>query len=192
MSTAIEKYVNTQREAIAARDKALKNQQWAGKLTNQEKIIVHSMTTAYGLDPALQEIVVLGGRGYVTVAGLDRIANNTGQYSGCRYNTVPNDDGSVTCTCTVSKIISVDPLIQGEFQGSAEAGGPGEKNPVGRQFPRRMAETRARGRALRTAFSVSLVCAEELPDFDANKHTITAEMVGEPDTVDAETGEVKQ
>lgn len=169
MSKALEKLKDqavVTRMGEAERDKALANLQWTGQLSKQEKAVLWHLTSAYGLDPAQREVVVLGGNAYITIGGLLRIAERSGAFGGNRYEELPpREDGEYRYRCVVTR------RVDGEWR---EFEGLGRANPrnVGMKTTREMwldelAQKRALARALRTAFSIGIPADEEREDFGA-------------------------
>jgi hypothetical protein len=166
------------RDKLAAREKTIKNLQWSGKLSKEEKQVLYHATKAYGLDPAQREVVCLGGNLYITVAGMVRIAERSGDYAGCKFYPVEGDkEGEIKYKCVVTK------LVQGnlcEFEGLGRAGGLQDKNPTVSKYPEEMAQTRALGRALRRAWPISIPALEEtFDDYTDAEATIIDEETGE-------------
>lgn len=147
------------RQALANREQTLKNLQWSGKLSKAEKAVLWHATKAYDLDPALREVLVLGGNMYVTVAAMVRIATRAGDYAGCRFEELePKEEGEVRYKCIVTKLVQGKPY---DFEGIGRAS-PRTVNKVTGAYLDEMAQTRAKGRALRTAYSISLPAFEEV------------------------------
>jgi hypothetical protein len=197
MSDAMEKATEAlaranARSALASREATVKNLQWSGKLTKSEKAVLYHATKAYGLDPALREVLVLGGNMYVTVQGLVRIAERSGEYAGCRFEELaPLEEGERRYRCIVRKI------VQGQicaFEGLGRASVSNVQSKLVRdQWLDEMAQKRAMGRALRCAWPVSIPTWEESGYEERAALVVTAEMVDEGEAAveeaDREVGE---
>ena len=139
---------------------------WGKNLQPEMQRMVAHISVSYGLDPLLDELLVMGGvKLYVTVAGLRRKAQEMSVLDGISWErvTYPDDSkGLVRWKCILR--------IKGAgfpFEEYGEANGPTETNPVAKKNPETMARTRALGRALRMATGVSLPIAEEADDYGA-------------------------
>jgi len=172
------------RKHEADRDTALKNVQWSGQLTPQEKAVLWHAAKAYGLDPLLREIFILGGNLYVSLAGLVRKANDSKTFAGSRFEELPPTiDGERRYRCTVKKIIDGEHIA--EFDGLGRASSENvslnkrQGRPIGEQWIDEMAQKRALARALRTAFSIGFPTLEEC-DIDFSSATVvTPELIEE-------------
>jgi hypothetical protein len=178
-----------QREAIASREATVKNLQWSGKLTKAERQVLYHATKAYGLDPALREVLVLGGNLYCTVSGMVRVAERSGDYAGLRYEELESrEEGEIRYRCTVRKMVEG----RGGSRQSCEFEGLGRAvasklNKVTKDFADEMAQTRALGRALRRAWPISMPAFDELNPAERAGATVVpphllAEVVEEMET----------
>ena len=133
---------------------------WGTNLSATMKRQVAYITVAYGLDPLLDELVVMGGtKLYVCVAGLRRKVQEAGILNGISWDRVKFDDDPKGLIRW--KVLLRLKGAEFPFEEFGEAGGPTETNPVAKKHPETMARTRAIGRALRMAAGVSLPIAEE-------------------------------
>lgn len=184
--------LQAQREAMRDREATVKNLQWSGKLSKQEKAVLYHATKAYGLDPAFREVMVLGGNLYVTVAGLVRTASDSGLYGGNSFEELePRVKEEVRYRCVVRKRVCSEWCL---FEGLGRANA-NKLNKVTRDFADEMAQTRALGRALRRAWPISLCTFEELSGSQrAEARVVTPELLEEvasdPEIVNQETGEL--
>lgn len=155
------------RKALAQRSQEIAKAMWSGKLTANEQAMLNHICKAYGLDPLLKEIVVLGGNPYIEVGGMVRIANRDkyppegmilrpATEEERKLSNVPNDV-EYWC-CELWKKGCNKPFI--EF-------GEADKDTVnlfGKKPKdiRAMARTRAKGRALKEAYAINLPVFEEI------------------------------
>lgn len=144
--------------------------------------LVARVSIAYGLDPMMGELIILGGKLYVTYEGRLRKAMEHEQYGGleCRPAT-EEERAAFRCTetdhlwrCEVYRLDWKKPVV-GWGRVTAADG-----NPVARQHPQNVAEKRAKARAFRDAFSIPLPSAEEDADYAPSSQRY----------VNAETGEI--
>lgn len=130
---------------------------WGKSITPQVRHMVARLAVAYGLDPMRGHVELLGGRPYITVAGLSHNAQNRELLDGDDVEIVrfENDE------CTIKETLYAKGCSH-PFVAFGHAGGKAERNPVARANPLEMAQTRALGRALRKATGIALPFAEEL------------------------------
>lgn len=159
--------VGADRKALAQRSQEIAKAMWSGKLTINEQAMLNHICKAYGLDPLLKEIVVLGGNPYIEVGGMVRIANRDkyppegmtlrpATEEERKLSNVPNDV-EYWC-CELWKKGCNKPFV--EF-------GEADKDTVnlfGKKPKdiRAMARTRAKGRALKGAYAINLPVFEEI------------------------------
>ena len=193
MSKAIERLKSSvviTRQAEGEREKALANLQWTGQLSKQEKAVLWHLTKAYGLDPALREVVVLGGNAYVTIGGLLRIAERSGEFGGNTYEELaPREDGEYRYRAVVHR------RVGGEWRAFEGLGRANPRN-VGMKTTREMwldelAQKRALARAIRTACSIGIPADEEREDFGSTARPMPldmGELESEPEEKPAKKG----
>ena len=171
------------RNAISSREKVVKNLQWSGKLTAEEKAVLYHATKVYGLDPALREVLILGGNMYITISGRIRIAERSGDYAGCKFERLDLiEPDEPRYKCTVKKLMrqSNGEIIIAEFEGIGRA----SKHNVGSNIVREqwldeMAQKRALGRALSNAWPVSIPTWEEAGLEEKYAVALTSEMIAD-------------
>lgn len=153
------------RDVIKSKEQALRNQQWTGRLTASEKALVWHFARAYGLDLNLGHLVILGGKPYVTVAGMLHHAHaaKINPLCGIDVEIIEEHKGEYAkARAVVKRLMGVGATYVAEYKGYGEATPDtiGLKN--GARHVSSMAQTRAIGRALRAAFSISSPAFEEL------------------------------
>lgn len=153
------------RDIIKSKEQALRNQQWTGRLTKEEKALVYHFARAYGLDLNLGHLVILGGKPYVTVAGMLHHAHaaKVSPLCGIDVEIIEERQGEYAkAMAVVKRLMGVGITYVAEYKGYGEASPDtiGLKN--GARHVSSMAQTRAIGRALRAAFSISSPAFEEL------------------------------
>lgn len=124
---------------------------------DREKLMV--VAQAHGLDPMTREVIVIKGNIYVTAAGLQKLALNDPTYDGCEVELVQTDwkNNFFVIKARVWKKDCAHPF---EDYGDAD---PTTSNLRGHALFRH-AITRARARALRSAFAIPFCSVEELDD----------------------------
>lgn len=162
------------RDQIQARNRDAAKELWAGKLTRIEQAAVNAVCEAYGLDPLLKHILVLGGNLYITVAGLRAWAYKQDEADrpvSIQVIPVGNDDRETSGVPSgahywMAKVWKRDTPADRPYIEYGES----DKDNVslhraGWKEIQDMAKTRAVGRTLRNAYSVSLPLAEDMPMF---------------------------
>jgi hypothetical protein len=189
-SSALKRHAEA-REAAAAREQVVRNLQWSGKLTKTEKAVLYLATPAYGLDPALREVLVLGGNMYMTAAAMVRIAERSGTYAGVALEEMPPlEEGERRYRATVRKVIAttVAGPVFGEFQGIGRASENNVASKIVReQWLDEMAQKRAISRAIRNAYPINVPAIDEMNLDMTQAITVTQELLdapGEPDPED--------
>lgn len=125
----------------------------------EQALEVARVALAYGLDPFLGELIPYKGKPYLTFDGRIRIADQHPMYDG--YDLLPPEDAELKALrpvqnesiwkCVVYRKDRSRPTV-----AYGRAGGPNERNPVGKSDPVSMAQKRAIHRALRAAFPVPI------------------------------------
>lgn len=130
------------------------------------------LTMAYQLDPFLKHFEILGGRVYVTHAGLLHYAMNIKEcLRSIKVRPLNKDEreslmdemkkGEIWRHASIELEMGKFGLVV--FEGMAKAGGPGETNPIANGYHGfTMAEKRAVNRTLRLALSIAVPSAEEM------------------------------
>jgi hypothetical protein len=188
------------------------------KLTpDEQSMFLFALALKLGVKAELGELMLYQGKPYITLAGLIRLAHNSGLFVGmtprpatsleCRQYGV--QDGDYLWVCDVYRRGAPRPFRGWGFVAKAD------RNPVAKQFPRELAKKRARYDALKIAFppaeEISLMHQKYIEEAEAElrKHGSTgaqlatmeyagtieetaAEIEGPegPDVVDPATGEV--
>ena len=119
------------------------------------------------------------GKDTVLYAGLLNAAHTQFGLRGITTTLVLHPSGpSGIDYAIVAAIVETD---YGSFSALGEAGGAREQNPVGKQHPIRMAETRAKARALRDAMNVTDIdIADDVPEYDRETGEIAGPRPGAP------------
>lgn len=131
------------------------------------------LTLAYGLDPFLKHIEILGGRPYITHAGLLHYALNIEKRMVVKsVEPLSAEDrerfkdeikpGEIWRKATIAVYMGEHFGVV-EMCGYSKAGGPEESNAVAKGFHKyAIAEKRALNRIVRTAFSIAVPSVEEM------------------------------
>ena len=131
------------------------------------------LSVAYGLDPFLKELVVLGDNVYPTVAGLHRKANENDNYAGeilrpatmeertAFYFPFAPPDDEYLWICHVFLRNRDHPVV-----GWGRASKQNVKMSTMLIWLPEMAQKRARGRAYRIAFNIGIPVIEEMYEFE--------------------------
>lgn len=149
-------------------------QRWGkGTLQNQDAELLAKITHAYGLDPFMGHIEVLGNKLYVTVGGLIHHAQSSGKLDGIETSLIVGQerkeiieslsmpDDTVIYYARVYRQDQSHPYTAYGFASDSDVNLSGKK----RKDIQAMAENRSMGRALRKAFSVAFTAYDELdPD----------------------------
>lgn len=141
-------------------------QLWPAKTASNPREIdlLISVAREYGLSPVLKEITLLRGNVLITAAGLQKIAVSHPDYDGLEINYIVTDweNDFYVIEAQVYKKGCAHPFVDC---------GDADKNTSqmkGRALFRH-AITRARSRAIKTAFGIPLLTLEELADDDIKK-----------------------
>lgn len=156
------------RKALMEKSREIAKAMWPGKMTVNEKAALNHICLMYGLDPLLREVIFLGGNFYIVVSGMVKIANRDKDAPLAGINLRPatmeeraligvKDDKIYLWHCEVWKKGIEKPFVE---WGEASAD---DVNLHGKKVKdiRAMARTRAKGRALKEAYSISLPIYEE-------------------------------
>jgi hypothetical protein len=133
-------------------------------MTEGQTLAVARVAVAYGLDPFLGELIPYQGKPYITYDGRVRLADRHPAYDGFECDPATPDEikalkahaDQVVFRCTVHRRDRRKPII-----AFGRAGGPGENNPVAKQWTAEVAYKRAVHRAMRAAFPVPIPGLEE-------------------------------
>lgn len=141
---------------------------WDGKLNSRDREVLTLMAEQYELDPLTGDLMMLRGKVYITAAGLQKLAVRDPSYEGCEIEIVQADweKNFYVIKARVWKKGCSHPF---EDFGDAD---PSTSSLRGRVLFRH-AITRARARAMRSAFAIPFCSVEELDDEGRN-------MVGHP------------
>ncbi|GEM_PF-3077308 len=148
-------------------------QNWPETLTDKSAYALAKMSVAYGLDPFLKELVILGGAVYPTVAALHRKANEDLGYDGEELRPCteeeriafyhpqkpPEDEG--LWICKVHHKLRKFPAV-----GYGRASKANVKMSTMQIWLPEMAQKRARGRAYRIYFNIGVPTVEEMYEFE--------------------------
>lgn len=151
--------------AVEARSMAERIMPMFPRDCNREQALeVARIALAYQLDPFLGELIPYQGKPYLTFDGRIRIADRHEQYDG--YDLLPPSDVELKALrpaenesiwkCVVYRKDRTRPTV-----AYGRAGGPQDRNPVGKSDSVTMAQKRAIHRALRAAFPVPIPGLEE-------------------------------
>lgn len=147
---------------------------WSGEaIAPKLQYQVAKLAVAYGLDPFLGELVVLGNKPYPTVAAIQRKANEDERFDGeeCRpasaqertdfYLPLQPPDDEYLWRCEV--------WVKGKahsFVGWGRASAKNVKMSTMQLWLPEMAQKRARGRTYRLAFNIGIPTIEEMYEFE--------------------------
>jgi hypothetical protein len=145
-------------ETKSRRNRALAKAAW-GPLSRAARQALNELTAQYSLSVALGDIQRIGGRWYVTHAGLLRLALRE-RCSGIRVFRIPDLCDPVGSRWAFKAIVYKSRHSKG-FVGFGDAD-PSNVSPLVRGAEMRIAETRAVNRALRKAYGIGLCSVEEL------------------------------
>lgn len=125
----------------------------------KERETLKLVAIQYGLDPLTREVMILNGQVYVTAAGLQKLALRDPEYDGCEVDIIEArwDKDFFLVKARVWKKACSHPF---EDYGDAD---PTTSKLKGHALFRH-AVTRARARAMRSAFAVPFCAVEELDD----------------------------
>ncbi len=132
---------------------------WDSHYTPKEIETLKIVAKQYGLDPLAREVIMIDGNIYVTAAGLQRLALRDPDYDGCEIELVHTDweKNFFVVKARVWKKGCSRPF---EDYGDAD---PTTSRLKGHALFRH-AITRARARAMRSAFAIPFCTVEELDD----------------------------
>jgi hypothetical protein len=146
---------------------------WMGSISDKGAYQLARMSIAYGLDPFLKELVILGDNVYPTVAALQRKANEDPDYEGeeirpCNeqerkdfYYPEAPPEHEYLWICKVYHKKRKYAAI-----GYGRASGVNVKMSTMQIWLPEMAQKRARGRAYRIFFNISIPTIEEMYEFE--------------------------
>ncbi len=156
-STKITPLPSTQTSRLS--EQTLRPDLWDSRYNTREietlKVVAHQ----YNLDPLMREVIMLHGNIYVTAAGLQKLAQRDPDYNGCQIEPIVMDwdNNFFVVKASVWKKGCDYPF---EDFGDAD---PTTSKLRGKALFRH-AITRARARAIRSAFAVPFCALEELDD----------------------------
>jgi hypothetical protein len=146
---------------------------------------------AYGLDPVMGELTIYQGKIYIGIDGRVRKANEHPAFKGMEC--VPATDAERKAfRCSEDEYLWIARVWRRDRDvpavGYGRASGANDRNPVSKQYGQEMAQKRAKHRALRDAFSISLPGAEEADNWQPPTGEHVNYSTGE--IIDAESIEV--
>lgn len=162
---------------------------WGDSVSIAVRTLCARVAIAYALDPLAGEIVILGGKPYITVKGQIRNAERNRDYQGFVPEWVidPNvrkamglKDGDLAIEATGYRQGRKDCKAWGIVRLTEIAGGG--TNPVARSHPQEMCYERAVGRLLRHMYAMPLPGVGDHPETEADYYRQRR--------VDPETGEI--
>lgn len=132
---------------------------WDARYNDKERETLKAVALQYGLDPLTREVMILKGNIYVTASGLQKLAVRDPDYDGCEIEVVQADwsNNFFVIKARVWKKNCSHPF---EDYGDAD---PSTSSLTGHALFRH-AITRARARAMRSAFAIPFCSLEELDD----------------------------
>ena len=146
---------------------------WMGSISDKGAYQLARMAIAYGLDPFLKELVILGDNVYPTVAALQRKANEDPDYEGeeirpCNeqerkefyYPEAPPEHEYLWICKVYHKKRKFTAI------GYGRASSANVKMSTMQIWLPEMAQKRARGRAYRIFFNISIPTIEEMYEFE--------------------------
>lgn len=160
--------VGADRKALMEKSREIAKAMWPSKMTANEKAALNHICLMYGLDPLLKEVIFLGGNFYIVVSGMVKIANRDKDAPLAGIDLRPatmeerkligvTDDKRYLWRCEVWKKGIEKPFVEWGEASADDVSLYGEKV----KDIRAMARTRAKGRALKEAYSISLAIYEE-------------------------------
>jgi hypothetical protein len=152
-------------------NRKLSEEIWLGALNKHHLQALRSLTEDYGFAVALNDLLLLDGKWYVTHAGLLRLAQRR-HCAGIRVQQVRE-----FCDPLAARWVFKATLYK--RRGSQAFVGYGDADPSNvssmvRGAEMRIAETRAVNRALRKAYGIGLCSVEELGAFSGSGRSSTA------------------
>jgi hypothetical protein len=150
---------------LARRNVKLAKEKWPGNLSKNHIQALRALTQNYGFAVALDDVLLLDGKWYVTHAGLLRLATRR-RCHGIRVQELQG-------FCDPAAGRWIFRAIVYKTRGSKGFVGHGDADPsnvslLAHGVELRVAETRAVNRALRKAYGIGLCSAEELGSFSSN------------------------
>ena len=130
---------------------------WDDHYTEKEKQLLTAVSQRYGLDPLAREVMMLDGNVYVTAAGIKRLAIQDPDYDGCEIEIIERN-WETNQFLVKAKVWKKD--CSRPFEDFGDASPENSRMKGGALL--RHAITRARARAMRSAFSIPFCSVEEL------------------------------
>ncbi|MGA8224439.1 MAG: hypothetical protein WB780_22530 [Candidatus Acidiferrales bacterium] len=137
---------------------------WPADLGHATLNALNSLSERYGFSVALNDLLLLDGKWYVTHAGLLRLAQCR-RCHGIKTSLQKDVSDPITSRWVFKATVYKTPGSRG-FVGYGDAD-PSNTSPLVRGAEMRVAETRATNRALRKAYGIGLCSVEELGSFSA-------------------------
>lgn len=148
-----------------------------GQYTDKERGMIMAICERYGFDPLLKEVELLHGQIFVTAKGINRISTSDPTFNGVEVEIV-HQDWTKGKEFFVVKARVWKKGCDHPIEDIADS--DGSKMKGGNLF--RHTITRAKARAMRTAFSIPFCSKEELTDDDQQGMT-ALEPASEPEPV---------
>ena len=147
------------RQLLVRQNTACAKRLWSAEISKLQLINLQSLTKEFGFSMATGDILLLGGRWYVTHAGLMRLARRR-RCAGIQVRVLwkaCNPRAKRFCLCATAYTSHV---CKG-FMGYGDAD-PSNVSPLVHGAEMRVAETRAVNRALRKAYGIGICSVEEI------------------------------
>jgi len=148
----------TSQQSLLKSNQRLAKQRF-GTLSQSSKQALSSLTSEHSLSLAAGDLLLIGGKWYVTHSGLLRLARKN-HCSGIQTETVSEYCDPAHCRWVVKATVFKSPTSKG-FVGYGYAD-PSNVSALVRGAEMRIAETRAVNRALRKAYGIGLCSVEEI------------------------------
>lgn len=132
---------------------------WDERYSEKEREMLMLVAQQYGLDPMTGEVMILHGKIYVTASGLQKLAVHDPAYDGCEIELIETDWAN-NFFVVKARVWKKDCSHPFEDFGDAD---PSTSRMRGHALFRH-AITRARARAMRSAFAIPFCSLEELDD----------------------------
>lgn len=150
---------------IEAMNASLARDGWGTGVSPNMRRLVARIAVLYQLDVLLDEVVILGGNKiYIATKGALRKAHASGQLDGIGGWERIREEGDADGVYRFKVSIWIKGCSR-PFEEMGKAGGPDERNPVGKAHAETLARTRALGRCLRLACGISLPLLEDADDY---------------------------
>jgi hypothetical protein len=156
------RHLGVQNEVWERRTCRLAKQLWGRKLGRWHLETLKELTRSFRFSLLLGDLLLLGGKWYVTHTGLIRLARRT-RCAGIHVRPVPELSDASTQRWVFEATVYKTAACRG-FVGYGDAD-PSNVSPIVRGAEIRVAETRAVNRALRKAYGIGICSVEEIGSF---------------------------